>query len=49
MINDKNMLKKLVTSILNEDYVNAKPQLENAVESTVVAHFKNILVNKESK
>lgn len=49
MINDKNMLTELVKSIVNEDYVNAKPQLENAVESTIVAHFKNILVNKESK
>lgn len=49
MINDKNKLKALVKSIVSEDYVNAKDQLESAVESTIVAHFKNILENKETK
>jgi len=49
MINDKNKLKALVKSITTEDYVNAKDQLEGVVESTIVAHFKNILENKETK
>lgn len=49
MTNDKNKLKALIKSIVSEDYVNAKDQLEGVVESTVVAHFKNILENKETK
>jgi hypothetical protein len=49
MTNDKNELKALVSSIVNEDFVNAKERLESAVESTIVAHFKSILEHKETK
>jgi hypothetical protein len=49
MTNDKSKLKELVNSIVNEDYINAKERLESAVESTIVAHFKTILENKENK
>lgn len=41
-------LKDLVECIVNQDYVNAKDHLECAVESTIIDHFKNILV-KETK
>ena len=49
MVNDKNKLKMLVNSIVKEDYVNAKEHLERTVESAIVAHFKKILKNKETK
>ena len=49
MTNDKNELKALVNSIVNEDFVAAKEKLESTVESTIVAHFKSILGNKETK
>lgn len=49
MTNDKNELKALVDSIVTENYIAAKEKLEHVVESTIVAHFKSVLVNKETK
>lgn len=49
MATDKNELKALVRSIVNEDFINAKERLESAVESTIVDHFKSILEYKETK
>jgi len=49
MTNDKNELKALVEDIVNENYIDAKVKLESVVESTIVAHFKSILENKETK
>ena len=49
MTNDKNELRALVKDIVNENYIDAKQKLEGAVESTIVAHFKSILGNKETK
>jgi hypothetical protein len=49
MTNDKNKLRALVDSIVAEDYISAKEKLESVVESTIVAHFKSVLENKETK
>lgn len=49
MINDKNKLKELVDNVTTSRYDVAKETLESLVESTIFAHFKNVLENKEIK